>query len=93
MRTNIDISVQGRAWSLIGVISQLGFVASYAFSGVLADYVFTPLLVDGGLLTDSVGRIIGTGNGRGTGLLIMIAGMLLCVTSVTLYSLKPNRNL
>ena len=74
MRTNIDISVQGRAWSLIGIISQLGFVVSYALSGVLADYVFTPLLVDGGVLADSVGKIIGTGNGRGTGLLIMIAG-------------------
>lgn len=55
--------------------------------------MFTPSLVAGGLLTDSVGKIIGTGNGRGTGLFIMIAGMLLCVTSVTLYNLKLNRNL
>lgn len=93
VRTNIDNSVQGRAWSLIGIISQLGFIASYALSGVLADYVFTPLLVDGGLLTDSVGKIIGTGTGRGTGLLIIVAGMLLCVTSVTLYNLKSVRNL
>ncbi|UNK17907.1 MFS transporter [Paenibacillus sp. N3/727] len=93
VRTNIDNSVQGRAWSLIGIISQLGFVAAYALSGVLADYVFTPLLVDGGVLADSVGKIIGTGSGRGTGFLIIIAGMLLCVTSVILYNAKSVKKL
>ena len=50
VRTNMDNAVQGRAWALIGVISQLGFVAAYAVSGVLADYVFTPLLVEEGPL-------------------------------------------
>ena len=93
VRTNIDNSVQGRAWALIGIISQLGFVAAYAFSGVLADYVFTPLLVDGGMLADSVGKIIGTGSGRGTGFLIIIAGVLLCATSVILYNLKSVKEL
>lgn len=88
VRTNIDNSVQGRAWALIGIISQLGFVVAYALSGVLADYVFTPFLVEGGVLSDSVGKIIGTGLGRGMGFLIIIAGMLLCVTSVILYKLK-----
>lgn len=88
IRTNIDNSVQGRAWGLIGVISQLGFVAAYASSGVLADFVFTPMLLDEGTLADSVGKIIGTGNGRGTGFLIIIAGVLLCAASVLLYRLK-----
>lgn len=93
VRINIDNSVQGRAWSLIGVISQLGFVAAYALSGILADFVFTPLLIDGGVLVDSVGKIIGTGSGRGTGFLIIIAGVLLCVTSVILYNLKSVKKL
>ncbi|RRJ63264.1 MFS transporter [Paenibacillus oralis] len=93
VRTNIEISVQGRAWALIGILSQFGFVASYAFSGILADYVFTPLLVEGGVLAGSVGKVIGTGGGRGTGLLIIIAGMLLCVTSVILYHLKSVKKL
>ncbi|OPA73407.1 MFS transporter [Paenibacillus selenitireducens] len=93
VRTNIDNSVQGRAWALIGIISQLGFVAAYALSGVLADYVFTPLFVEGGVLADSVGKVIGTGSGRGTGFLIIIAGMLLCVTSVILYNLKSIKKL
>lgn len=93
IRTNIENDLQGRAWGLIGVISQLGYVVAYALSGVLADYVFTPLLLDGGVLADSVGKIIGTGSGRGTGFLIFIAGVLVCVTSVILYNVKSVKKL
>lgn len=93
IRTNIDDSVQGRAWSLIGIISQLGFIFAYALSGVLADFLFTPLLVDDGVLANSVGKIIGTGSGRGIGFLIIIAGVLLCITSVVLYNMKSVKKL
>jgi MFS family permease len=93
IRTNIENSVQGRAWGLIGVISQLGYVVAYALSGVLADYVFTPLLLDSGVLADSVGKIIGTGSGRGTGFLVLIAGVLVCVTSVILHNVKSVKKL
>ena len=61
LRTNIENRLQGRAWGMIGLISQLGYVAAYAVSGLLADYVFTPLLLDGGPLSESVGKILGTG--------------------------------
>ena len=37
IRTNIDNTCQGRAWGLIGVLSQVGYVAAYALAGVLAD--------------------------------------------------------
>lgn len=93
LRTNIDNAHQGRAWGLVGVISQLGYIAAYIASGVLADYVFTPLLAEGGALTETVGRWIGTGVGRGTGLLIIIAGALLCITSICLYQMKAVRRL
>lgn len=93
LRTNIDNSLQGRAWGLIGLISQLGYVAAYAVSGLLADYVFTPLLLDGGALSENVGKILGTGPGRGIGLLIVLAGMLLCVTAVILLGMKSIRRL
>lgn len=93
VRTNIDNSVQGRAWAFIGLISQLGFVGAYALSGLLADYIFTPMLLDGGLLADTVGRIIGTGSGRGTALLIIFAGILLGATSVFVYKEKSIKKL
>lgn len=93
IRTNIENDLQGRAWGLIGVISQLGYVAAYVLSGALADYVFTPLLLEGGALADSVGKIIGTGSGRGTGFLISVAGVLICMTSVALHNVKSVKRL
>jgi len=45
------------------------------------------------LLADSIGKITGTGQGKGTGLLIIIAGILLCVTSLILFNLKSVKNL
>ena len=85
VRTNIEDAVQGRAWGLISVISQSGYIASYALTGVLADYIFTPLLLENGILADSVGRIIGIGSGRGIGLLISIAGSLLALLAIIIY--------
>lgn len=93
IRTNIDNSAQGRAWALIGLITQFGYVAAYALAGLMADYLFTPLLVEGGALAGSVGRIIGTGSGRGTGFLIIVAGVVLSVVSIVLYNMKSVRKL
>lgn len=93
IRTNIDNQIQGRVWGLVGLISQLGYVAAYAISGILADYVFTPLLLPDGLLAESVGKLLGTGAGRGIGFLIVVAGLLLCVTAVSLAGIKPIRRL
>lgn len=73
-RTNIDNGLQGRAWGLIGVISQLGYVLAYAVSGVLAD---------------SIGSLLKIGTGRGAGFLIVVSGVLLSVTAVALYHIKP----
>lgn len=93
VRTNISNALQGRAWGLIGIISQIGYIVAYVFSGVLADYVFTPLLLDNGALANSIGRITGTGEGRGAGLVIVLAGILLCGISIVLYRLKSIRML
>lgn len=93
VRTHIQNEVQGRAWGLIGLISQLGYVVAYATCGILADYVFTPLLLEEGYLAGSVGKLIGVGSGRGTGFLIMVAGMLLTLASILLYQIKSVQQL
>lgn len=93
IRTNIPNHVQGRAWGMIGLISQMGYVAAYAVSGLLADYIFTPLLLPGGALSRTAGKIFGTGAGRGIGLLITLAGLLLCLTALVLSGMKSIRGL
>ncbi|MPM56697.1 hypothetical protein SDC9_103506 [bioreactor metagenome] len=93
IRKNIVNELQGRAWGLIGFITQFGYVLAYASVGFLSDSVFTPMLVENGSLSNTVGKIIGTGPGRGTAFLIIIAGFLLCLTALILYSIKSIRKL
>lgn len=93
IRTNIDNQIQGRVWGLIGLVSQFGYVVAYAVSGILADYVFIPMLLPGGILAGSVGKMLGIGAGRGIGFLIVLAGLLLCMIAVILPGIKSIRGL
>lgn len=81
VRMNISNEKQGRVWGIIGILSQLGFVVAYCTAGFLADHVFNPLLVEGGALSSSVGSLIGTGPGRGIGLLFIIAGIFVIIVA------------
>ena len=61
-RTNIPNEVQGRAFGLLGFISQIGYAAAYAAAGAAAD---------------GIAKILGTGTGRACGILVVSAGILL----------------
>ncbi len=67
IRTNIPDDTQGRAWGLIGFLSQLGYVVAYAVSGAAAD---------------ALGSIGGRGVGRGAALVVIIAGICLSATAL-----------
>jgi len=92
-RANIPDEKQGRAWGLIGVLSQFGFIIAYAISGVLADNVFNPLLIENGALASTIGRFIGVGNGRGIGLLLVVSGVLLVISAVIMGKIRSIREL
>ncbi|GIN13268.1 hypothetical protein J26TS2_31350 [Shouchella clausii] len=82
IRKSIDNHKQGRAWGIISLISQVGFVVAFVIGGVLADRVFNPAFVEGGVLAGTVGKIIGTGEARGIGFLIILAGLGLIITAL-----------
>lgn len=76
-RQQMDNRLQGRLWSLISLISQLGLLLAFGISGFLADTVFNPLLTVGGAWANSLGRLMGTGPARGAGFLVMLSGLSL----------------
>ena len=78
IRTNIPDDAQGRAWGLVGFLSQIGYVAAYALSGAAAD---------------AVGTITGGGVGRGAALVIVFAGICLASAAVLLLFSKQIGNL
>ena len=85
VRQNIPNEMQGRAWGVIGLISQMGYVLANAIVGFLADYVMAPALREGGLLYGNIGKVIRTGPGRGAALLILIGGVCLCLLAPCIY--------
>jgi len=68
-------SYQGRIFATLGMFASAMSPLAYILAGPLADNVFTPLLLPQGLLADTVGKVIGVGNGRGIGLLFIVAGV------------------
>jgi MFS family permease len=93
IRKNIPNETQGRAWGIIGVLSQTGFIIAYGISGFLADYIFIPLMNKDGALASSAGKFIGTGPGRGIGLMFVISGIFVVITAVVTAKLRSIRNL
>ncbi|WP_051704559.1 MFS transporter [Glycomyces sp. NRRL B-16210] len=92
-RSSIPNEAQGKVWGLMGLISQLGYIVAYGVSGVLADYVFNPLLVPDGALADSVGAVIHTGPSRGIGLMLILIGVLLVGMAVLMPRVKSIRSI
>lgn len=86
-QSKVAPDVQGRVFATRGMIAMASMPLAYLVSGPLADYVFNPLLVEGGPLAGSVGQVIGTGLGRGIGLLFIVLGLvnLLSVVAGYLY--------
>ena len=76
VQTKVEPGIQGRVFSLSGLIANSTLPLAYFIAGPLADKVFEPLMAVGGSLAGSVGAVIGTGPGRGIGLLFILMGVL-----------------
>ena len=91
VRRNIPNELQGRAWGMISLISQMGYVLANAVIGPLADYVCEPSFREGGIFYQNIGKLIGAGTGRGSALLIMAGGLCLCILAPCVYHSKSIR--
>jgi hypothetical protein len=88
IRKNVENKVQGRVWSIVSLISQLGMIIAFSIAGILADKIFNPMLEKDGLLASSVGKIIGTGQGRGIGFMFLLSGLLVGLVSIIIRKSK-----
>lgn len=85
IRKNIDNRKQGRVWSIISMITYLGSIMAFAVAGFLADKIFNPLLELDGLLVDTAGPIIGSGEGRGIALMFVISGLMISLIALVIW--------
>ncbi|MBR8838438.1 MAG: MFS transporter [Stigonema ocellatum SAG 48.90 = DSM 106950] len=86
--------LQGRVFALIGAISQATTPIAAIIAGALADHVFEPLMAfDGPWSKNLVGHIMGSGPGRGVGLLYVIMGFSILMVALIAYQYPPIRKL
>ena len=78
VRTNIAKELQVRAWGFIGFLSQIGYVMAYGLAGIFAD---------------AIAKRMNVSVGRGAGMVILIAGILLSITSLVLYRMRSVQKL
>jgi MFS transporter, DHA3 family, macrolide efflux protein len=81
-QTKVEPQVQGRVFAMAQLVSQFTAPIAYFIAGPLADRFFEPALRPGGALAGSLGRVLGTGAGRGIGLQFMVMGALLIVAAL-----------
>lgn len=81
-QSKVDPAVQGRVFAMRRAVAQVTGPVAYLLAGPLSEQVFVPLLVPGGPLADGVvGTVLGSGPGRGIGLLFLVmAGLFLAFT-------------
>ncbi|MEL6931227.1 MAG: MFS transporter, partial [Cyanobacteria bacterium J06600_6] len=83
--------VQGRVFAMRGAIAWSSFPLAYLVAGPLAEYIFQPLLVPEGSLANSLGVLIGVGEGRGIGLLFIAIGIFIIFATIVAYQYPPIR--
>jgi MFS family permease len=84
-QTKTPTEMLGRVFALRGVILSASVPIAFLASGPLAERVFEPLLMPGGLFAESLGPLLGTGPGRGTGLLMVVLGIAMLVSTFAIY--------
>jgi len=73
---------QGRVFSVRRMLAQFVVVVAILIAGPLIDHVFKPLLTRHGSLAGSLGQVLGTGPGRGIGLLFVVLGLAMLITAL-----------
>lgn len=90
LREKIPISMQGRIFSLQGMLTQMLSPIGYFLGAILADYVFEPFMQKDGILQSYFSYLVGKGDGAGIGLIFVIAGGL---GIVVLMIINKNENI
>jgi MFS family permease len=81
----VEPDVQGRVFATRSMVAQLSAPVAMLLAGPLADYVFEPLLAVDGPLAGSIGQLVGTGQGRGIGLMFVLAGIFTMLFTIVGY--------
>ncbi len=90
-QAKVPADIQGRVFAIRRMITWSVMPIAYLAAGPLADGIFEPLMAADGPLAGSIGSIIGTGPGRGIGLLYFLLGAVKILLVLWAYLYRPVR--
>ena len=91
LQKKVPINIQGKVFSLATAVSGFCLPLAFLMAGPLADRLFEPLMTTNGALAATIGRAIGTGSGRGIGLIFIVLGGLNILVTIIAYQYSPLR--
>ena len=92
-QTKVEEGAQGRVFSLRFMIGRIVSPLAILVVGPLADSLFEPAMKVDGPLAGSMGALIGSGPGRGIGLIYVVAGIATVAIALVGWSLPRIRNI
>lgn len=84
--------VQGRVFAIRRLIAWVSAPVAQLIAGPLADFVMEPAMQEGGALAGTFGWLVGTGNGAGMGLMMVISGVFVSLVAFGAFSFPVVRN-
>lgn len=93
MQNKVPLKLLGRVGSVRNMLTLSAVPVAMLVAAPLAEYVFEPMMMEGGVLAAHLGGVMGTGTGRGMALLLVLMGSLTLVLTVLGFCYKPLRNM
>ncbi|MGK7876944.1 MAG: MFS transporter [Xenococcaceae cyanobacterium] len=93
LQRKVPVAVQGRVFAIKQIVALSPLLLAFTMAGPLADGLFEPWMATDGPLASSLGLLLGTGPGRGIGLMFCLLGILTLAVTGIAYQYPPLRYL
>ncbi|MCB9450066.1 MAG: MFS transporter [Anaerolineaceae bacterium] len=91
LQAKVAPDIQGRVFAVIGQLAMLLMPLAYLLVGPLADNMFEPAVAQPGWGT--IAPLVGNSAGAGMGLIMVIGGVLIVLTTLVVYAIPTVRHL
>lgn len=93
VQTKVGMELQGRVIATNFMLMEAMVPLGYLSAGPLADRIFEPLMAGDSVWATLFGSVIGTGAGRGIGLILVLSGVFVALWAIAAYLYRPIRDL